>query len=88
MTIDLIGIMEQMFQSTWFAVLATLTAISCVWYYVRHSAQTMQNPQARQPGMLFKNFLAGQPFALLIILIIVIAVAALVVQFLDIRLAM
>lgn len=77
MTVDLIGWMEQMFQSTWFYALVLLAAVSCVWYYMSH---------IRSGSTTAKNIIMGQPMMLLIILSAVIALVVFVTQVWDIQL--
>jgi len=87
MTFDLIGLMEQMLQSGWFYVLTLLATASFYWYYIKHARSVVLDESARQPKTLFKNFILGQPLALLIILVVVIAIVAAVVYIFDIHLA-
>ena len=86
MTVDLIGLMEQVFQSWWFYVLALLATISFYWYYIKHAGGVISDESARQPKTLLKNFVVGQPLMLLIVLVVVIAVVAVVVYIFDIQL--
>jgi len=87
MTFDLIGLMEQVFQSGWFYVLTLLAAASFYWYYIKHAGGVILDESARQPKALFKNFVLGQPLTLLIVLVLVMAIAAAFVYILDIQLA-
>lgn len=87
MTLDLIGLMEQMFQSGWFYVLVLLATVSFYWYYAKHTGSVVLDESARQPKTLFKNFVLGQPLTLLIVLVVVMAIAAAIVYIFDIQLA-
>jgi len=87
MTVDLIGLMEQMLQSWWFYMLVLLATVSFYWYYIKHAGGVVLDEQARQPKALFKNLILGQPLTLLIILVAVMAIAAAFVYVLDIQLA-
>jgi hypothetical protein len=78
MTLDLIGVGEDMFQNTWFAMLVTLAILSCAWYYIRHVAKGTGSG---------RNLLVGQPLQLILILAVLFAVVALAVYVFDVGLA-
>ena len=87
MEVDLMNMMERVAQSRWTWVFGLLVVASFWWYYIRHAKNVITDPEARKPKALFKNFIVGQPFQLLAILVVLIAVVALVSWVLDIQLA-
>ena len=86
MEVDLISWLEQVAQSRWTWVFGLLVAASFWWYYIRRAKNVITDPEARKPKALFKNFIVGQPFQLLIILIVLIAILALIFWALDMQL--
>jgi len=86
MTLDLIGLMEQMFQSRWFYVLVLLATASFYWYYIKHGRDVVLDESTRQPKTIFKNFVLGQPLTLLVVLVAVIAIVAAFTYIFDIQL--
>ena len=77
MELNLISVMQELFQSRWFGVVSLIAFASWIWYYARFFLK------GHRGNIKVNHLIVGEPLALLIALVLVIILIAVAIYLLE-----